>query len=234
MTWTDLPGAVRTLSRKLEARRADRWARNAYADLDRAFLRLYMGRGPTPTSGGWEIGIEVVPDQTLSGLIGWRLLLELKRMRTLHARLETTDRTQSWTQVESKRFSDDTPPSSIAEWAEQAIRARFEDYVASLRHAIEVAFQFHGQDAAVWDVGRDRVWDHGEDHVIGWAFVVELRSIPDRTFVIVIAEHEVILKAAVIADDCERCIGRKQIVAGTTATHLAAWACDLISSHART
>jgi len=57
MTWTDLPGAVRNLSRKLEARRAERWARNAYADLDRAFLRLYMGRGPTPTSRGWEIGI---------------------------------------------------------------------------------------------------------------------------------------------------------------------------------
>jgi hypothetical protein len=232
MTWTDLPGAVRNLSRKLEARRAERWARNAYADLDRAFLRLDMGRGPTPTSGGWEIGIELVPDPTLSGLIGWRLLLELKRMRTLHVQLETTDRVQGWTQVEAKRFSDDTPLGSIAKWAEQAIRTRFEDYVASLRHAIEVAFQFHGQDARVWDVGRDRVWDHGADRGIGWAFVVNVRSIPDRTFAIAITQHEIILKAAVIADDWERCIGRKTIVAGTTGTHIATWACDLISSHA--
>jgi hypothetical protein len=193
-----------------------------------------MGRGPTPTSGGWEIGIEIVPDQTLSGLIGWRLLLELKRMRTLHAQLETTDRTQSWTQVESKTFSDDTPSSSVAEWAEKAIRTRFEDYVGSLRHAIEVAFQLNGHDAAVRDAGRYRVWNQtGEDDVIGWTFVVDLLSLPDRSFVIAIAQHEVVLKALVIADEGERCIGRKQIVAGTTATHIATWACDLISSHSR-
>ena len=234
MTWTDLPGAVRTLSRKLEVRRAERWARKTYSDLDRALLRLNIGRGPTPISGGWQLGIEIVPDETLSGLIGWRLLLELTRMRTLHAQLQTTDRTQSWTPVESKIFSDDTPSSSVAEWAENAIRTRFEDYVGSLRHAIELAFQLNGHDAAVRDAGRYRVWyQNGEDDVIGWTFVVDLLSIPDRSFVIAIAQHEVVLKALVIADEGERCIGRKQIVAGTTATHIATWACDLISSHSR-
>jgi len=234
MTWTDLPGAVRTLSQKLEVRRAERWARKTYGDLDRALLRLNVGRGPTPTSGGWEIGIEIVPAEALSGLIGWRLLLELKRMRTLHAQLETTDRTQSWTQVESKTFSDDTPSGAVAAWAEDAIRTRFEDYVGSLRHAIEIAFQLNGHDAAVRDAGRYRVWNHnGEDDVIGWTFVVDLHSIPDRTFVVAITQHEVVLKAAVIADEGERCIGRKQIVAGATATHIATWACDQISSHSR-
>jgi hypothetical protein len=191
-----------------------------------------MGRGPTPTSGGWEIGIEIVPDQTLSGLIGWRLLLELKRLRTLHAQLETTDRTQSWTQVESKSFSDDTPSGSVAEWAEQAIRTRFEDYVGSLRHAIEVAFQRNGHDAAVRDAGLDRVWNqNGEDDVIGWTFVVDLPSIPDRVFVIAITQHEVLLNA--VAYEGEGRIGRKEIVGGTTATQIATWACDQIDYQSR-
>ncbi len=232
MTWTDLPGAVRTLSRRMEVRRAERWAWKAYSDLDRAFLHLLMGRGPTPTSGWWEIGIEVVPHPTLTGLIGWRLVVERKRMRTLHAQLETTDRTQGWAQIESNEFPDDTPSSSIAEWAEQAIRMRFEDYVGSLRHAIEVAFQLNGHDAAVRDAGLDRVWNqNAEDDVIGWTFIVNLPTIPDRVFVIAITRHEVLLNA--VAYEGEGCIGRKEIVAGTTATHIATWACDQISSHSR-
>jgi hypothetical protein len=216
----------------MEVARAERWARKAYSELDGALFRLNMGRGPTPTSGWWEIGIEVVPDRTLSALIGWRLVVERKRMRTLHAQLETTDRTQPWTRIESRQFPDDTLSGSVAEWAAQAILTRFNDYLAFLRQAIEVAFRRNGDDAAARDAGRDVVEKrNGDDGVIGWIFVVDILGIPDRIFTIAITQHEVLLKA--VAYQGEGLIGRKEIVAGTTATQIATWACDQISSHPR-
>jgi len=245
MTWTDLPAAVRTLSRKMEVSRAERWAQKTYSELYQAFFLVSMGCDmgcvPTPPSGWWEVGIEITPEQTLSALIGWRLVVERKRMRTLHARLESTDRTQSWTLIESKSFPEETPSGSVpkgavAKWAAQLIRAHVREYVKSLRQALESAFQLNGEEGwvTVTDEGLEVVdYRTGEDDVIGWTFVVGgLPSFPDRIFMIAITQHEVLLKTA-IAYQGKRFIGRKEIVAGTTATHIATWAYDQISSHSR-
>jgi hypothetical protein len=213
-------------------RQAQRWARKAYSELARAFLHFGMGCAPTPTDGWWKIGMEVVPDQTLTALIGWHLVVKRKRMRSLHAQLETTDRAQAWTPIESKTFPHDTPSGSVAEWAAQAIRTRLMDYVASLRHAIEVAFQLNGNDAAVRDAGLDMVEDrNGVDDDIGSIFFVDLVSIPDHIFVIAVTQHEVVLES--LTEHRYEGISRRQIVAGTTATQIATWACDQIGSHRR-
>jgi hypothetical protein len=225
----------------MEVGRAERWAQKTYSELYHAFFLVNMGCDmgcvPTPTSGGWEVGIGITPEQTLSALIGWRLVVERKRMQTLHARLESTDRTQSWTLIESKSFPEETPSGSVpngavADWASQVIRSCVREYVKSLRQALERAFRLNGDDARIEDAGLEVVERRtGEDDVIGWTFVIGgLPSFPDRIFIIAITQHDVLLKA-VIAYQGQGFIGRKKIVAGTTASQIATWARDAIGSY---
>jgi len=114
------------------------------------------------------------------------------------------------------------------------IRTHVREYVKSLRQALESAFQLNGDDAEVQDEGLDVVQRReGEDDVIGRTFVIGgILSFPDRIFILAITQHDVLLKA-VIAYQGQKFIGRKEIVAGTTATQIATWACEQIHSQSR-
>ena len=227
----ELPGVARTLIRDSEKQRAQRWARQTYFELDRSFFQPIKHGAPTPTDGLWVTGIEIVPEEAFAGLVGWRLVVE--RKRTLHAHLETSDRMPSWTRIASKEFPIDTPSLSLARWALQVIRAGFIDYLKSLRHAIQFAFERNGDDAAVRDAGLDVVADRQAEDLTAWLFVVDLLGIPNHIFLVAITLHAVLLIALTGGRPGEE-IGRKQIVAGTTAAQIATWVRELVSSQSQT